>query len=104
MAKSIWLMMSLLMFTAAQAEQRQQQLDAACEAARQEKLAPERAAYIQECIQEWGRTREDCTNFYRDYGNVIYGDDEKVQRYALYYGLPACQAAFEYRQRYRLPD
>ena len=74
----------------------QQSLDAECEAARQRKLAPERAKYVQECEQKKERsTVQDCERFYSDYG-ARTGD-----RAPLYYDLPECVAAFEYRTSYR---
>lgn len=41
----------------------QQQFDAACEAAREIKLAPERQAYIEEYVSDWVRARKYCTHF-----------------------------------------
>ncbi len=74
----------------------QQTLDAACEAARERKLEPERAMYAQECVQlKMKDTLEECQRFYSDYGARI-GD-----RAPLYYDLPECVAAFDYRQSYR---
>ena len=74
----------------------QQSLDAACEAARERKLEPERAMYAQECVQKKMKdTLEECQRFYSDYGARI-GD-----RAPLYYDLPECVAAFDYRQSYR---
>lgn len=74
----------------------QQTLDAACEAARERKLEPERAMYAQECVQRKMKdTLEECQRFYSDYGARI-GD-----RAPLYYDLPECVAAFNYRQDYR---
>jgi len=48
---------------------KQQTLDAACEAARERKLEPERAMYAQECVQQKMKdTLEECQRFYSDYG------------------------------------
>lgn len=90
--------------TLADVRDQQQQLDAACEAAREIKLAPERQAYIEECVSEWGRTREYCTHFYRDYGDTLYREDGEIQRYALYYDLPECEKAWRFFNRHRRPD
>ncbi len=74
----------------------QQKLDAECEAARERKLEPEREMYVQECVQQKMKsTLPDCQRFYADYGGKT-GD-----RAPLYYDLPECVAAFEYRQSYR---
>jgi hypothetical protein len=74
----------------------QQRLDAACEAAREQKLEPERARFVLECVQQQMKsTLEECERFYGDYGA------RTGNRAPLYYDLPECVAAFEYRQSYR---
>lgn len=74
-------------------EEKQARLNAECEAARERKLAPERAALVEECVREGYREdREACERFYADYGN------QAGRRAALYYDLPACVAAFEHRR------
>ncbi len=78
---------------------RQAELDAACEAARQEKIAVERAKYIEECVETGQRAdRAACERYYADYGGNMAG------RPPLHYDLPACEAAHEYRRRYRSSD
>ena len=67
------------------------ELDARCEAARQAKLAPERAQYIEECVGE-GKDRDYCTRFYADHGA------QTGNRAPLYLDLPECVEAFEYRR------
>jgi len=77
-------------------ESKQAKLDAACEAARERKLAPERKMYIDECVRDQVKgSLEACTRFYSDYGN------RTADRPALYYDLPECKRAFAYRQSYR---
>ncbi|MEJ2534350.1 MAG: hypothetical protein P8008_02490 [Gammaproteobacteria bacterium] len=72
---------------------RQAELDAACEAARQKKLAPERERLIEECVREKQRPdRAACERFLADYGN------RSGNRPALYYDLPECVEAFEYQK------
>lgn len=74
----------------------QARLDAECEAARERKLAPERAGYIEECVRNKVRdSREACEHFYRDYGA------RTGYRAPLYYDLPECLNAFEFRKSYR---
>ena len=74
----------------------QAQLDAACEAARESRLAPEREKYIDECVRDKIKeNREACERFYSDYGARM-GD-----RAPLYYDLPECVSAFEFRKSYR---
>lgn len=71
-------------------------LDAECEAARERKLAPERDKYIDECVRDKVKdSREACERFYSDYG-ARSGD-----RAPLYYDLPECVSAFEFRKSYR---
>ncbi len=74
-------------------EAEQARLDAACEAAREKKLAPERARYIEECVKEKQRPdRAACERFYADYGN------QSGNRAPLYMDLPECVEAFEHRR------
>ena len=72
----------------------QAKLDAACEAARENKLAPLRAGFIEECIEKKQRPdRAACERFYADFGN------QAGSRAPLFYELPECVTAFEYRRR-----
>lgn len=80
-------------------EKQQSRLDAACEAAREQKLAPLREKYERECVEDWGRSEAYCERFYRDYGNPT-----RDGRPALFYDLPACEKAFDFRFRDRRPD
>lgn len=74
----------------------QAELDAKCEAARESKLAPERQAFVEECVAKHQReNKAACVRFYADYGAAT------GNRPPLYYDLPACERAFEYRQGYR---
>jgi len=71
-------------------------LDAECEAARERKLAPEREKYIEECVRDKVKdSREECERFYSDYGA------QSGNRAPLYYDVPECVSAFEYRRSYR---
>lgn len=80
--------------TASDSQVRQDQLDAKCEAARQRAIAPERAKAIDECVRDnMKETREDCERFYRDYG------ERSGRRPPLYYDLPECVAAYDFRAR-----
>lgn len=74
---------------------RQQALDEACESARAEKLAPLRQRYIDECVRGRGRDQASCERFYSDYG------DRSGIRPPLFYDLPECAEAFDYRRSYR---
>ena len=74
----------------------QEELDAECEAAREMKLAPERARFIDECVEKRQKSdRAACERFYSDYG-AQSGD-----RRPLYYELPECVRAFEFQRSYR---
>ena len=99
------LLMTLLMLasTAVQAnkaeaerEARQAELDAACEAARETKLAIVRAELAEECVDTGQLTDlESCEQFYADYGGGGFN------RAPLFYDLPECEIAFEYSNSYR---
>lgn len=72
----------------------QAKLDAACEAVREKKLAPMRAGFIEECIEKKQRPdRAACERFYADFGN------QSGNRAPLFYDLPECVKAFEYRRK-----
>jgi len=77
-------------------EQKQAQLDGACEVARQKKLAPIRKEFVEECVANKELpSRQECERFYADYGNRMGG------RAPLFYDLPECVTAFDYRQGQR---
>ncbi len=82
--------------TAEERKAKQAELDAACEAARQEAIVAARAKYVEECIEKEQRPdREACERFYADYG------ERSAQVAPLFYDLPECVAAHEYRTSYR---
>jgi hypothetical protein len=87
--------MALLILVALPTQASEQaKLDAACEAAREQKLAPLRAGFIEECIEKKQRPdRAACERFYADFGN------QAGSRAPLFYELPECVKAFEYRRR-----
>ena len=70
---------------------KQKELDNACEVAREKKLTPLRERYIEECVDKWKKDRAYCERFYSDYGARM------GNRPPLFYDLPECVAAFEYR-------
>ena len=77
-------------------EAKQAELDAACETARQEKLILARARHIEECVEtKMLADRETCERFYADYG------ESSANQAPLFYDLPACEIAHEYRTSYR---
>ena len=71
-------------------------LDAVCEAARERQLAPMRAYYIEQCVQQRrrvsGDVRAQCERFYADFGQ------QSGNRAPLFYDLPECVYAFEFRR------
>jgi len=74
----------------------QERLDAECGAARERKLAPERAIFIEECVERQQRSdRAACERFYSDYGA------QSGNRAPLYYDLPECVKAFEFQKSHR---
>ena len=62
------ILFSLVGFYSSLAAQTQQELDAACESARENRLAPLRQQFIDECVQKQKKDLEYCTRFYSDYG------------------------------------
>ncbi len=77
-------------------EAKQAELDAACEAARQTKLVLARAKYVDECVEtKMLADRESCESFYADYG------ESAANQSPLFYDLPECEIAHEYRISYR---
>ena len=99
------LLMTLLMLasTAVQAKQteaeratKQAELDTACEAARETKLAIVRAEFAEECVEKGQLSDlESCEKFYADYGEGGFN------RAPLFYDLPECEIAFEHLNSYR---
>ena len=78
-----------------QMEAQQAELDARCEAAREELLGVERAALVEECVERQF-PRSDlagCERFYADHGNATAGG-----RAPLHMDLPECIEAHEFRQ------
>ncbi len=79
---------------------RQAELDAACEAAREEKLAPMRKALVQECVdRKEFDSRAECETFYSDFGARTGG--RGAGRAPLFYDLPPCVEAFNYQNSER---
>ena len=77
-------------------EQKQAELDAICEEARQEKLAPMRDQLVDECVENGDRRdRASCERFYADYGA------QAGQRAPLFFDLPECVEAFEFQNSQR---
>lgn len=70
---------------------KQAELDAACEAARQAALAPQRAEIYRECIDKFKKDAAVCEEEAAGYNG------NRVGRSPLFYDLPECEAAFENR-------
>ena len=78
---------------------KQAELDQACEAARQEKIAPMRQEFVRECVEEQQfETHAACETFFADYGA------RSGTRAPLFYNLPPCVEAFDYQQSERRSD
>lgn len=74
----------------------QAELDAACEKAREEKLAPLRAQFVEECVQEKHfSSRRECESYYADFGA------QSGNRAPLFYDLPECVEAYDYQNSQR---
>lgn len=79
---------------------KQAELDAACEAAREVKLAAVRKQLTEECVEKkWPRQDlASCESFYADYGITT------PNQVGLFYDLPECVKAHDYRSSYRRSD
>jgi hypothetical protein len=75
---------------------KQVELDNACEAQRQIKLAPMREQAITECVGVEGKEQDYCERFYRDFG------ERSGDRPAMFYDLPECVDAFEHQKNRQL--
>ena len=71
------------------------ELNAACGQAREKKLAPLRAQYIEECVSKQRKDRHYCQRFYADYGAG------SGTRPPLFLELPECVEAFEFQKAHR---
>jgi hypothetical protein len=67
-------------------------LDQRCEQARAVKLAPVREQYVRDCLQDRRRSRQDCQEEARWYGESTSGPNRNFIR-GMYYDLPECQEA-----------
>ena len=77
-------------------DQKQAERDAACEAAREKKLAPMREQYIEECVKNGEQPdRRSCEVFYSDFGA------QSGNRAPLFYDLPECVEAFDFQNSQR---
>ena len=75
---------------------KQAELDAACEVARQAKLVLVRTELIENCVEtKQLADRATCERFYADYG------ESSANQAPLFYDLPECEKAHEYRRSYR---
>ncbi len=77
-------------------DRKQAELDAACEAAREKKLAPMREQFIEECVKNKEQPdRRSCEVFYSDFGA------QSGNRAPLFYDLPECVEAFDFQNSQR---
>ena len=72
------------------------QLNAQCEAAREESLAPIRAQKVQSCIDQQIRQPDHCGRYYTTYGNTTVRGSRRIE--GMFYDLPQCQAYLEARE------
>jgi hypothetical protein len=82
---------------AADEPDRQAELDAACEAARERKLAPIRRKIEAECLAKKQGDEAYCKQYAAGYNG------ERISGGPRFYELPECEAAFEYRNSHRQP-
>jgi hypothetical protein len=77
-------------------DQQQAKLDAACEEARESKLAPMRKQFVEDCVKNKEQpSRQACEDFYADYGA------QSGRRAPLFYDLPECVEAFDFQNSQR---
>ena len=77
-------------------DQKQAKLDAACEQAREVKLAPMREKFIEDCVRNKEQPdRRSCEVFYADFGA------QSGRRAPLFYDLPECVEAFDFQNSQR---
>lgn len=74
-------------------------MEKACDDARQQKLAPERAALIEQCTREGESDQAGCTELYGNYGNYQGG---AIRRMGKYNELPECQEAYKARKHFHI--
>ena len=80
-------------------QEKQMQLDARCEDAREKKLIPIREQLVDECVANGELpNNQECKRFYANYG------ERMGRRAPLFYDLPECVEAFDYQQSVRSPD
>ena len=80
-------------------EDKQTRPDQACETARQKKLTPMEAQFVEDCVANKEKPScEKCVTFYADYGNRMGG------RAPLFYDLPECVTTFDYNRSDRRSD
>lgn len=68
-----------------------------CEALRQEKLAPEKAAVLQQCLNEGKQDQAACEAEAANYGELQMG---AIRRPGKYYDLPECQESYRARKHF----
>lgn len=77
-------------------EQKQAELDRACEMARETKLAPMRQQFVEDCVKNREQSdRKSCETFYADFGA------QSGNRAPLFYDLPECVEAFDFQNSQR---
>ncbi len=76
-------------------KEKQTELDLACEEARQIALEPMRKELYQECTEKFKKSTEECEKQANAY-NGTRGNGS-----LMFYDLPECEIAFEYKTNYR---
>ena len=80
-------------------EQEVTAMEQACEAVREEKLAPERIGAIERCMSQGEGDQARCTELYGNYGNRTTGAIRKLGKY---YDLPECEKSYRARKHFRV--
>lgn len=74
-------------------------MEEACQALRQEKLAPEKAAVLENCLQSREYDEAECQAQSAAYGEIQTG---AIRRLGKYYDLPECEAAYRARKHFNI--
>ncbi|MDJ0879508.1 MAG: hypothetical protein QNI86_12900 [Halieaceae bacterium] len=74
-------------------------MENACQKLRQQKLAPEKAAVLQQCLAGGEKSESECKSEAAGYGEIQTG---AIRRLGKYYDLPECQEAYRAREHFKI--
>ncbi len=74
-------------------------MEDACEKLRQEKLAPEKAEVLEQCLASGEYDQAECERQAGEYGEIKTG---AIRRPGKYYDLPECEEAYRARKHFHI--